>query len=242
MNEFLVIIPAFNEEKNISRVLESILHLQLPIDILVVNDGSNDRTLQIVEKYPVKLISHPTNLGYGSTIQTGYRFAAKRKYPYVIIFDGDGQHDPTYLVGMMEEIKQVNTDVVIGSRFLMESKMQIGFFKLLILKFFRILIYYITGNKITDPTSGFQGMKYWVYESLANSKDFPNDYPDSNLIIELILKNRKLREIPVNMYNREHGTSIHSGIKPFIYVLQIMLSIFVIVIKHKFIRKGEGKT
>jgi glycosyltransferase involved in cell wall biosynthesis len=239
MNEYLLIIPAFNEEKNISNVLESIIKLQLPMDILVVNDGSNDRTFQLAKLYPVYILSHPTNLGYGSTIQTGYRFASARKYPYVIIFDADGQHDPTYLMNMMEAIKRVNTDVVIGSRFLMESKMEISIFKLIILKFFRMLIYYITGNRITDPTSGFQGLKQRVYESLASSKDFPNDYPDTNFIIEMILKNHKIREIPVNMYNREHGKSIHSGLKPILYVLQIMLSIFVIVIKHKFLQREK---
>jgi glycosyltransferase involved in cell wall biosynthesis len=239
MNEYLLVIPAFNEEKNIMRVLESILVLQLPIDILVVNDGSNDRTAHLVRQFPVNLLSHPTNLGYGSTIQTGYRYASAKNYPFVIIFDADGQHDPSYLVHMMEALKQVNTDVVIGSRFLMESKMKISFFKLLLLKFFRMLIYYITGNIITDPTSGFQGLNHRVYGALANSKDFPYDYPDSNFIIEMILKDNKVREIPVNMYNREHGKSIHSGIKPIIYVLQILLSIFVVVIKYKFLRKEE---
>lgn len=240
MHDYLLIIPAYNEEKNLARVLESIIQLSLPIDILVVNDGSSDHTVQIAMKFPVLLISHPTNLGYGATIQTGYRFAAKRKYSYVIIFDGDGQHDPTYIVHMMEAIKQVNTDIVIGSRFLMNSTMDVGYIKLLILKFFRVLIYYITGNRVTDPTSGFQGLKHTVYETLASSNDFP-DYPDTNLIIELILKNHKLREIPVNMYNREHGKSIHSGIKPIIYVLQIMLSIVVVVLKHKLLQRENKK-
>jgi glycosyltransferase involved in cell wall biosynthesis len=240
MSEYLLVIPAYNEEKNIARVLESILILQLPLDILVVNDGSNDRTTEIVKQFPVSLLSHPTNLGYGSTIQTGYRYASAKNYPYVIIFDADGQHDPAYLIHMMEALKQVNTDVVIGSRFLMESKIEVSFLKLLLLKFFRMLIYYITGNIITDPTSGFQGLTNKVYVALANSKDFPNDYPDTNFIIEMILKNNKVREIPVNMYNREFGNSIHSGIKPIIYVLQILLSILVIVIKHKFLRKEES--
>lgn len=233
MNEFLIIIPAFNEEKNISKVLDSIISLQLPIDILVINDGSKDQTVRNAKPFLVNIISHPTNLGYGSAIQTGYRFAANRKYPYVIVFDGDGQHDPSYIINMMEAIKQDDVDVVIGSRFLLKSKMEIGCSKLLVIKFFRKLIYYITGKKITDPTSGFQGFKFRVYEALSNSRNYPTDFPDSNFIIETLLNRNKILEIPVNMYNRESGSSIHSGLKPIVYVLQILLSIVVVIIRHK---------
>jgi glycosyltransferase involved in cell wall biosynthesis len=233
MNEYLLIIPAFNEEKNISKVLDSIINLNLPIDILVINDGSKDQTGFIVGQYPVFSLSHPTNLGVGSAIQTGYQFAANKKYPYVIVFDADGQHDPAYLVKMMEAIRQEHADVVIGSRFLQKSQMKVGCFKLFAVKFFRMLTYTITGKKITDPTSGFRGFKYWVYETLSKSKNFPNDFPDCNFIIETILNKYKIVEIPVNMYDREHGISMHSGLKPIVYVLQIMLSIFVIVLRHK---------
>jgi glycosyltransferase involved in cell wall biosynthesis len=238
MNEYLLIIPAFNEEKNISRVLDALIQLCLPMDIIVIN-GSSDRTIQITQEYPVTILSHPTNLGYGCAIQTGFRFAARKKYPYVIVFDGDGQHDPLYIVKMMETIQQGTIDVVIGSRFLLNSKMEIGFFKLLMIKFFRKIIYSITGKKITDPTSGFQGFKYWVYESLSKSRSYPTDFPDSNFIIETILQKYKIVEIPANMFDREHGNSIHSGFKPIIYVLQITLSILVIVIRHKFFNREK---
>jgi glycosyltransferase involved in cell wall biosynthesis len=239
INEYLLIIPAYNEEMNISSVLDSIIRMKLPIDILVVNDGSRDQTGVITGSYPIYTISHPTNLGVGCAIQTGYRFAAEKKYPYVIVFDADGQHDPTYLPKMMEAIRQKDADIVIGSRFLQESQMKVGFFKLLAIKFFRIMIYIITGKKITDPTSGFRGFKYWVYESLSKSKSFPNDFPDSNFIIETILNQYHIIEIPVNMYNRENGISIHSGIKPVVYLLQIILSILVIVIRHKFLQEKK---
>lgn len=241
MNEFLMIIPACNEEANISRVLSSLNQLKLPIDILVVDDGSSDRTVQIASTFPVFVLSHPTNLGYGCAIQTGYRFAARRGYPYVISFDADGQHDPAYVLHMMEAIQQEGTDVVIGSRFLMKGDMKVGWMKRLAFKFFRGLIYSATKKKITDPTSGFRAYKFSVYEPLANELNFPWDYPDSNFIIEIILNQNRVVEIPVNMYDRENGKSMqHSSlIKACVYTLQILLSVFVVILRYKLLRQEK---
>lgn len=236
MNNYLVAVPAYNEDKNIVNVIEDLKKLNLLIDIVVVDDGSTDQTALKAWQSGAKVITHPTNLGYLAAIQTGFKYAAKHNYPYIIFFDGDGQHDPKAIKDMMDAISDTSVDVVIGSRFLNNnSKMEIGFSKLLAIKFFRTIIYRVTKKRISDPTSGFKGFKEEVYKRFTNSRNFYYDLPDSNFIIDILLQNLQIREIPVNMFERQNGKSkIHySGLKPFIYMAQTLLSILIVLVKNK---------
>ncbi|NRD77989.1 glycosyltransferase family 2 protein [Bacillus sp. BRMEA1] len=243
MNEYLVAVPAFNEEKNIEKVIHSLKQLNAPIDVVIINDGSSDQTALRAHQAGAKVVSHPTNLGYLAAIQTGFKYAEKHQYPFIIFFDGDGQHDPICVNDMIKAITRDGVDVVIGSRFLIESNMKTSFAKMLAIKFFRSIIYRTTKKHITDPTSGFKAFKANVYKRFTNSKDFYYDLPDSNFIIDILLQNHHVLEIPVNMFEREHGESKihHSGIKPMIYMAQTILSIFIVIMKNKFQPTG-GKT
>jgi hypothetical protein len=144
---------------------------------------------------------------------------------------------------MMEAIKRDEVDVVIGSRFLNNSNMKISFSKMAAVKFFRSIIYRITKKRITDPTSGFKAFKANVYKRFTNSRNFYYDLPDSNFIIDILLQKLTILEIPVNMFDREHGESKihHSGLKPFIYMAQTLLSILIVIMKNKMHLTG-GKT
>lgn len=233
----LILIPAYNEEKNIKKVLESMCELQLDAHILVVNDGSSDLTEQIAESFPVYVITHPTNLGYAATLQTGFHFAKLNGYEVVIQFDADGQHDPHYIKIMLEEIIHPEIDIIIGSRFLMGSQIKSSLAKKFAWWLFRGLILILTRKKITDPTSGFRAYKREVFVNFTKPNFFPSEYPDTNFVIELLLHQYKLTEIPVNMKNREHGESMHSGLKPILYIFQILLSISIVWIRHMFTKK-----
>jgi glycosyltransferase involved in cell wall biosynthesis len=241
VNDFLVVIPAYNEERNIEFVIHSLKNLKLPIDIIVINDGSVDDTLAIAKKCGVPVITHPTNLGYLAAVQTGFKFAGSKNYSYVIYFDGDGQHDPIYIKDIMAEIEKDENDVVIGSRFLESNCMKISKSKLMVVKLFRSIIYQITKKKITDPTSGFKAYKEKVYRRFIDSNNFNYDLPDSNFIIDILLQNYKIVEIPVNMFDRQHGKSkIHNpGVKPLIYLAQTLLSIFIVTVKSKLSQRGD---
>lgn len=243
MNEYLVAVPAFNEENNIEKVIHSLKQLNAPIDIVIINDGSTDQTALRVRQAGAKVVSHPTNLGYLAAIQTGFKYAEKHDYPYIIFFDGDGQHDPICVNDMIEAITRDGVDVVIGSRFLIESNMRTSFAKMLAIKLFRSVIYRTTKKFISDPTSGFKAFKASVYKRFTSSRDFYYDLPDSNFIIDILLQNHTILEIPVNMFDREHGKSkIHySGIKTFVYMAQTLLSILIVVMKNKMQLTG-GKT
>jgi glycosyltransferase involved in cell wall biosynthesis len=235
MNQFLVVVPAYNEENNVVKVFQSLKQLNIPIDIVIIDDGSTDQTAMRGGQSGAKVVSHPTNLGYLSAIHTGFKYAEKYNYPYVIFFDGDGQHDPSCIKEMMGAITQDQVDVVIGSRFLNDSNMKVSASKMLAIKFFRYIIYSTTKKRITDPTSGFKAYKANAYKRFTKSSNFHYDLPDSNFIIDILLQNLSILEIPVNMFDREHGESKihHTGLKPFVYMAQTLLSILIVIMKNK---------
>jgi len=226
--------------ENVVHTLQKLNH---PFDIVIVDDGSTDGTAKKALESGSMVVSHPTNLGYSSAIQTGFKYAEKKNYPYVIFFDGDGQHDPNSMIDMMDAIKLEDVDVVIGSRFLRDGDMKIGFSKMMAITFFQHIIYLTTRKRITDPTSGFKAYKAKVYKRFTKPNEFLYDLPDSNFIIDILLRKYTILEIPVNMFDRTNGESkIHkTGIKPIIYMAQTLLSILIVIIKKKRILKVGGK-
>lgn len=237
-HQFLIIIPAFNEEENLGGVLAGLLETGLAADILVVNDGSRDRTEEVAMHYPVTVITHPVNLGYGAALQTGYKYATEKGYPYILQFDSDGQHNPNDLSQIMYELQKGDVDIVMGSRFLEESGgFDTGFVKGAGIRFFRILIRKLTGTRITDPTSGLRGVSSSVFNFYSIRDRFPADFPDADILIQQLLMKYRVKEVQAHMRQREAGVSMHAGLKPVIYMLQIMLSICVVMISHKLTKK-----
>jgi len=236
MRKCLIIIPAYNEERSIGQVVQGIRREGLDVDVLVVNDGSTDRTAQIAAEQDAFVLSHPTNLGYGAAVQTGYKFASKAQYPYIIQFDGDGQHDPSTLRLMMDAIERSDSDIVIGSRFLTVSpiEMKVGPLKRSVARLFRSVILLLTGVHITDTTSGLRAVRYPVYAYYAVRNRFPREYPDADFLIKMLYRNYKIMEVQANMKDRAFGKSVqHGGIKPVIYMVRMLLNIFVILLQHK---------
>lgn len=248
MKDYLLIIPAYNEEKAIGGVLEQIIdggYLE-KLDVLVVNDCSSDKTAEVVSGYPqIQLISHVFNLGYGSALQTGYRFAVENGYDFVLQMDADGQHDICNIDILMDALEKPNEngylpDIVIGSRFEKSSRtFSISFVKKLSISFFRLLIKLTTGKKILDPTSGLQALSRSAFEYYAGYLNFDNDYPDANMIIQMLMMGYEIIEVPSVMHQRVTGTSMHSGlIKPLIYMLMMPLNIFAVYMR---LRSGKSQ-
>lgn len=240
MSEGLIIIPAFNEELNIIHVIKDIQRLGIDIDILVVDDGSIDRTREEVLTTNVNILCHPYNLGYGAALQTGYKYAKKRGYRYVIQFDGDGQHNAKNILNIIDELNKQQVDIVICSRFLDKSSFQLGVLKKVVIELLKFLIRISTSAKITDPTSGLKGLSKRTYEYYAAMDNFPNDYPDADILIQMLLKGFKIREISASMRQRVHGKSMHSGLKPIVYLVKMLLSILVVILRDKLL-KEEAK-
>ncbi len=226
----LVIIPAYNEEKNLGKVLTGIQCMHPDLDILVINDGSRDKTEEVARLHNAKVISLPFNLGYGNALQTGFKYADFEGYEYIVQFDADGQHRPEYIRAILDELVDGEQDVVIGSRFTNGGLLNQGILKAGAVLFFRFLIRVSTGEKITDPTSGLIGLTRRVFSHYSKMGNFPEDYPDADMLIQMMKKKYRVCEIPVNMSERETGKSMHSGLKPVYYFFKVMLSIFIVLL------------
>ncbi len=237
MKDFLLIIPAYNEEENVAKVLDSIKAQKLEIDIMVINDGSTDKTTDIVENMGVKVLDMHYNSGYGVVCQTGFKYALKKGYKYVLQMDSDGQHRAEDLYKLIDELKKGESDIVIGSRFLEKNNYKFGFLKKIATGIFIFAIKKSTGTKITDPSSGFQGLNRRAFEVYSKMDNYPEDYPDADVIMKMLLNGFRIKEIPAIFLPRTAGTSMHTGLKPVYYMMKMILSIILIIIKEKIINK-----
>ena len=242
--EIIIIIPAYNEESNISPLIKEIQNKVSGADILVIDDGSMDRTARVAEKAGALVIRLPFNMGYGAALQTGFKYALLKRYRYVVQMDADGQHDPDSIKDLLAEVEKENADVVIGSRFLGgSSEYKASGVRRMGMSLFRKITSVIIGQPVTDPTSGFQALNRDAIRFYA-SRYYPADYPDADVMIMLHRAGLRIREIPVRMYPRKQGQSMHSGLKPVYYIFKMFLSMFVTLLrKDKFdrrvIKKGE---
>lgn len=227
----IVLIPAFNEEAKIADVVADI-HREVPAaDVLVVDDGSSDRTVERAKAAGAMVLSLPLNLGYGAALQTGYKFALRNGYDLVAQIDGDGQHEAQYLHKLLAELRDPDVHVVIGSRFLDKdghytpSKAR----KLGMALFGRIAAI-ATKQHVSDPTSGFQAMRIDVARFFCTGV-YPTDYPDADILILLHRSGFRVREVGVRM-QPPPGKSMHSGHRSLYYVYKMSLSILVTLLRR----------
>ncbi len=241
MKDILIIIPAYNEDKGIGKVLKNLQGFDEQADILVVNDGSRDRTAEIVRGHQVFLVSHPINLGYGAALQTAFRFAHLKGYQYIVQFDADGQHHCDDLRRLIIEMRKGTDDIVIGSRVLGDPQFAPGFRKRIAFLWFNSMIRLLTGKKVTDPTSGLRGLSKNIFSYYSNSTSFPNDFPDADTIIHMVFQGFQVREFPIRSQARTEGISMHSGLlKHAVYMLKVTLSIVAILVLHLFIERRKA--
>ena len=234
-----IIIPAYNEEKNIARVIENI-RTHTEAMIVIIDDGSKDGTAGRAQEAGALVISHPFNMGYGAALQTGYKYALEKDYRCLVQMDGDGQHDPKHVPELFRELEAASCDVVIGSRYLNGRNYRTGILKTLGTALFRLVIRLLTGEIITDPTSGYQGLNRDVFRFFTDD-GFPCDYPDANIIIILHRRGYRIKEIPVAMRPNPEGRSMHRGFANIVYYFfKVFLSIFVTMLR-KNSHKGRGK-
>ena len=232
MTKVLFVIPAYNEAENIEKVLREIKQDVSYADILVINDCSKDNTREIVEKNGVKCITNVFNMKYARAVQVGIKYARDNNYDYVIQMDADGQHIASEAEKLYKEMTKSKCDIVIGSRYLKDVGYPCPLFRKIGTKFFSIIIKIFTRKKIADPLSGFQCLNKDVVNYYAECGNYP-EYPDANLIIEMLLKGYTIKEIPTKMRLRESGESMHGGIiKPIKYMIKQFYTCIVLVVKY----------
>lgn len=239
----LIVIPAYNEEENILKVLKE-LKSDIPeyFDILVINDCSKDNTEKILIENNIPHLNNIFNMKYAMSVQTGIKYAYKNNYDYVIQMDADGQHIAKEALKLYEYIKRSNSDIIIGSRYLKDFGYPCPFFRRLGTKMFEKIIKLFCHKKIVDPLSGFQCINKKVIEEYAKKGGYP-EYPDANLIIAMLFKGYRIEEVPVKMRIRDNGVSMHAGIiKPIKYMINMFYTIAFILLQNIGKKKTSLKT
>lgn len=221
----LIIIPAYNEEKNILNVVRNI-QLKIPdFDYVIINDGSTDGTLQVCRENNLNIVDLPINLGIGGAMQTGYKYALRNNYDYAVQIDGDGQHNCEEIVKLHNKMVKENLNMVIGSRFIKKEGFQSTIARRIGIIYFSKLIQILTRQKITDPTSGFRMCDKKVIQLFA--KIYPRDYPEPESVVTVIKSDFKVSEVPTQMKERQGGVSSINALKSIYYMVKVTLAIFV---------------
>lgn len=227
-----ILIPAFNEAERIGQVLEEIRREVPGIPVVVIDDGSRDATARVARAQGAEVISLPFNNGYGVALQTGFRYAVRNHVSLVVQMDADGQHDASEVPRLIHEAQQQDVDMVIGSRFLNPGQYRAPWLRGLGIRIFGFLASRIIGQKVTDPTSGFQALKGPAIR-FAASDLYPPDYPDADFLILLHRHGFRMREVPVKMRPSPDNKSMHHGSKTVYYIFKMFLSIFVTLLRQK---------
>lgn len=225
----LLIIPAYNEESNIINTIKSI---NKGYDYIIINDGSSDNTSLICKENNFSHVNLINNLGIGGAVQTGYKYAYDNDYDIAIQFDGDGQHDSSYINKFIDTIIVENIDLVIGSRFLdNSSQFKSTSIRRVGIKLISFMIRLLSGKRITDPTSGFRAASRPVIELFSQS--YPMEYPEPESIITLLKNGYSVKEIPVSMNKRVGGTSSINSWKSLYYMINVCLSLVIVSLKRR---------
>ncbi len=217
----MVVIPAYNEEKNISDVVQKVRSSNVDIDVVVVNDGSTDNTARQAKAAGAIVLNLPLNIGIGGAVQTGYLYAMQRGYDVVVQIDGDGQHDPEDLPCLLDKLERDEADMVIGSRFVQKTDYKPGLFRKGGIVFFAHLISWLTGQRFTDTTSGYRAANRKVIALFAQY--YPSDYPEPETIVYLKRLGLRVQEVSVRMKERSGGRSSITPVKSVLYMLKVTL-------------------
>ncbi len=219
----LIIIPAYNEEDSIEKVLDNLVKNYPEYDYIVINDCSNDGTRNILKSGNYNYLDLPINLGIGGGVQTGYAYAYENGYDIAIQMDGDGQHDPKYFKEAIDIIENGRADIVIGSRFLNNEGFQSSGIRRFGISFLSLLIKIICGVEVKDVTSGYRIVNRKFIK--LYSKEYAQDYPEPEAIVFANIHGAKIAEIPVIMNERLGGKSSISPFKSIYYMIKVSLAI-----------------
>ena len=221
----LAIVPAYNEEASIGRVIDEIRLLDPVFDVVVVDDGSVDQTAAVAYERGVHVVRLPFNLGIGGAMQTGYRFALEHGYDLAVQIDGDGQHDPRELPKILQPLLDGRADLVVGSRFGSDGAFRSSAVRRIGIRVFASVVSAVVGQRVTDTTSGFRAVNKGGIALFA--ADYPHDYPEVEATVMCVKHKLRLTEVPVRMRERTGGQSSITAYRSVYYMTKVLLAIFV---------------
>jgi glycosyltransferase involved in cell wall biosynthesis len=222
----VAIVPALNEEATVPRVIDELRAFDPGLDIVVIDDGSRDGTVDAAEAKGARVLRLPFNLGIGGAVQTGFRFAFENDYDIAVRVDGDGQHDPSQLGLVLAPVLAGEADIAVGSRFAASAggyrssrSRRVG------IRVLAWTVSRIVGQRVTDTTSGFQALNRRAIALFA--ADYPHDYPEVEATVMLFRHRLRLSEVPVTMRERGGGRSSITALRSVYYMVKVLLAIFV---------------
>jgi hypothetical protein len=221
----IAIVPALNEEETVGRVIDEIRGFDPGFDVVVVDDGSTDRTAGAAADRGAHVVRLPFNLGIGGAVQTGYRFAFEHGYDVAVQIDGDGQHDPSQLPAILGPVLAAEADMCVGSRFAGDSAYRSSFARRVGIRLFARVVSAVVRQKVTDTTSGFRAVNRKGIALFA--ADYPHDYPEVEATVMCVKHKLSLSEVPVGMRERGGGASSITALRSIYYMTKVLLAIFV---------------
>lgn len=225
----LVVVPAFNESESIVSVADALK--REGYDFVVINDGSTDNTPEILDKYAIPHIDLIENLGIGGAVQTGYRYAYMQDYDVAVQFDGDGQHDASCIGDIVAPIEQGAADIVVGSRFVgQRSEFRSSAARRMGIKILSTILKCVSGKTVKDITSGFRAVDRRALALFTDN--YPTDYPEPESLALALSRGLVVKEVPVTMHERAHGSSSISGLSSLWYMIKVALSILIVGLLH----------
>ncbi len=222
MKEVLIIIPAYNEQDNIKRVVDNLIENYPQYDYVVVNDGSRDHTRRICRENGYRLLDLPVNLGLAGGFQAGMKYAYRAGYKYAIQFDADGQHRPEYIEPIKKKMEE-GYDIVIASRFV--SKKKPFSMRMLGSRLISAAIKITTGKRIKDPTSGMRMFNRRIIKECATNINYG---PEPDTVSFLMKNGATVAEVQAEMDERIAGQSYLTALKSISYMVRMLTSILVI--------------
>ncbi len=221
----LLIIPAYNEAENLVNLVKEIKEKAPSFDYVIINDGSTDDTAEISRENGLNTVNLMNNLGIGGAVQTGYMYALMNGYDIAVQIDGDGQHDPAYLDRLIEPILAGRADFTIGTRFIHGKGFQSSGLRRVGINWLNRVIRMTAHVRITDATSGFRAASRGVIGIFSGY--YPKDYPEPETIVDVCRHNYRIEEVPVEMRERNFGTSSIKLTKSVYYMMKVSLAVFI---------------
>jgi glycosyltransferase involved in cell wall biosynthesis len=221
----IAIVPAYDEEESVARVIDEIRGFDPDFEIVVVDDGSVDRTAAVAEQRGAHVLRLPFNLGIGGAVQTGFRYAFEQGFRLAVRVDGDGQHDASQLGLLLGPVLADEADIVVGSRFGAADGYRSSRSRRLGISILAGTVSMLVRRRITDPTSGFQALNRLAIALFA--ADYPHDYPEVEATLMVHRHKLRLTEVPVRMRERSAGRSSIGALAAVYYMVKVLLALFV---------------
>jgi glycosyltransferase involved in cell wall biosynthesis len=221
----LAILPAYNEEASVSSVIRELRAVEPEFELLVIDDGSADRTAQVAEAAGARVISLPYNLGIGGAVQTGLLYARDHGFDLAVQVDADGQHDPSEIGRLLEPILEGRADMVVGTRFAEGGGYRGTRLRRIGIHIFSGVVSLLVRARVTDTTSGFRAMNREAIRLFAS--DYPHDYPEVEATVLLVRHRLRMVEVPVQMRVRETGASSITALRSGYYMIKVLLALFI---------------